>query len=135
MHEINIADRVFREARNAGATHFLKVEIGELCEITKDELEDGLKKVTSPGVVGSLQDFGGSVLQKSGGVGDLDFGKWKFEVVGVESKIKCSCGFEGRAQITDRGHGYCLWACGKCGKSGKDVEVLEGGEIKVTGVE
>jgi Zn finger protein HypA/HybF involved in hydrogenase expression len=135
MHEINIAERVFREAVNAGATRFLKVEIGELCEITKEELEEGLSKVTGTNVVASLQDFGGSVLQKPGEVGDLDFGEWKFDVVGIESKIKCSCGFEGKAKILDRGHGYCLYGCPACGLSGGDVKVLDGGEIKVVGVE
>lgn len=134
MHEINIADRVFREAKKAGASKFLKVEVGELCEITKEELENGLKSVTGPAVVESLQDFGGTVLQKSGEVFELD-SEWKFEVDFVESEILCVCGYAGRAEIMDRGHGYCLYGCPQCGETGGNVEVLKGGEIKVVEVE
>ncbi|MFH1802248.1 MAG: hypothetical protein ABH864_02230 [archaeon] len=135
MHEINIADRVFRDAKGAGATHFLRVEIGELCEITKEELEEGLGKVTQARVVDSLQDYGGSVLQRSGDVGDFEVSNWEFKVDFVESKIKCSCGYGGRAKILDSGHGYCLYGCPSCEGSGKDVKVLEGGEIRVVEIE
>ncbi|MBU0977146.1 MAG: hydrogenase maturation nickel metallochaperone HypA [Nanoarchaeota archaeon] len=136
MHEINIADRVLREARKAGATHFLRVEIGELCEVTKEELEEGLHKVMAPVVVESLRDFGGTVLQSSAFVEELEDQKWECAVDFVESRVRCEkCGFEGRAKISDRGHGYCLWECLRCGKSGKDVEVLAGGEIRVVEVE
>ena len=134
MHEINIADRIFRDARGAGATHFLRVEIGELCEITKEELEEGLGKVTNVNVVGSLQDFGGTILQSSNSEKDFELGEWKFKVDFVESKIKCSCGFEGRAKILDRGHGYCLYGCPSCGSTGEKVSVIKGGEIKIVGV-
>lgn len=133
MHEINIAERVFREARKAGAMRFLKVEVGELCEITVEELEEGLRKVTSPTVVESLKDYGGTVLQNFSGELDIE-GGWDFKVDFVESKIKCKCGYEGRAKILDRGHGYCLFSCARCGET-SGIEVLEGGVIKVVGVE
>ena len=132
MHEINIADKVLREARSAGASHFFRVEVGELCEITAEELEDGLKRVTEIAVLDNFNSFGNVVLQKSG---EPDFGEMKFEVDFVESKIKCSCGFLGRARVIDRGHGYCVWDCPSCGASGSRVEVVGGGEIKIIEVE
>lgn len=140
MHEINIAERVLREARNAGAEKFFRVEIGELCEITKEELENGLKMVTEVAVVENFNSLGSVVLQKSGDFRDkvdLRFGneEIKFKVDLIESKIKCKCGFIGRAEILDRGHGFCVWSCPSCGLSGRNVEVLGGGEIKVVEVE
>ncbi len=132
MHEINIADRVLREARDAGASHFFRVEVGELCEITAEELEEGLKRLTEVAVLDNFNSFGNVVLQKSG---EPDFSEMKFEVGFVESKIKCSCGFLGRARVADRGHGYCVWDCPLCGASGSRVEVVWGGEIKIIEVE
>jgi Zn finger protein HypA/HybF involved in hydrogenase expression len=130
MHEIHFADKVLREARKAGARNFFRVEVGELCEITVQELEEGLKKLTSPFFAADMSD-GGSVLMQVSGNGTLDSGM-DFVVDFKESKIKCLCGFLGRAEIADRGHGYCIWSCPSCGLSGKNVEVLEGGEIKIT---
>ena len=47
MHEITFASKVLREAKNAGATRFVKVEVGELVEVTPEELENGLRKISS----------------------------------------------------------------------------------------
>jgi len=133
MHEINIADKVLREARNAGAKSFFRVEIGALCEITADELEEGLKMLTEVSVVGNYNVFGNVILQKSGG--DLRDSEINFKVDFKQSRIKCKCGYSGRANIVDRGHGYCVWNCPRCGLSGKNVAVLDGGEIKIIEVE
>lgn len=132
MHEIQIADRVLREARGAGARKFFRVEVGELCEISKEELEQGLNTLIFPTVVDSLQDFGGTVLQNSG---EVDFEEMKFGVDFIQSLIKCKCNYVGKANISERGHGYCIWECPECGLSGKNVEVIKGGEIKVVEVE
>ncbi|MBU0466406.1 MAG: hydrogenase maturation nickel metallochaperone HypA [Nanoarchaeota archaeon] len=105
MHEIHFAERVREEAEKMGASKGVKVEVGELAEISAGELEEALK-------------------------GMVD---WDVDVRFVESKIKCDCGFNGRARILDRGHGYCVWNCPVCSR--KPLEVLQGGEIKVVGVE
>jgi len=135
MHEMMFASRVLREARGSGANRFLRVEVGELCEITAEEMGDGLKRLTS-GVL-SEESFkaSGGMLAPAPEVGDLEFGGMKFKVDFKESKVKCSCGYDGRAKISDRGHGYCLFCCPKCEKSGKDLKVLEGGEIRIVEVE
>jgi Zn finger protein HypA/HybF involved in hydrogenase expression len=129
MHEMMFAQKVMEQAEAAGAKEKAKVEIGELCEITADELREGLQRLSS-GVLnpGEVPGFGVSSLS---GVGN----GVSYEVDEVESKIRCVCGFLGRAEIFDRGHGYCLFRCPECQKSGGNVEVLAGGEIKVVGVE
>ncbi|MBU0760130.1 MAG: hydrogenase maturation nickel metallochaperone HypA [Nanoarchaeota archaeon] len=107
MHEIAVANRIIEEAkRQKEDVRALKVEVGELAEISAKEVEEALKQMVD----------------------------WEVEVGFVESKIKCSCGFEGRARIVDRGHGYCVFNCPDCGASGKSMSVLEGGEIKIVGV-
>ncbi|MBS3077090.1 hydrogenase maturation nickel metallochaperone HypA [Candidatus Pacearchaeota archaeon] len=135
MHEINIADRVLREARGAGAKHFFRVEVGELCEITSEELEEGLKRLTEMTLSDDFNSFGNVVLQTAGNIEDLGEEKIEFKVDFKQSRVRCKCGFVGRANIVDRGHGYCVWNCPSCGLSGKNVEVLEGGEIKIVEVE
>lgn len=107
MHEIAFADKVLREAEKAGATRYLSVEVGELCEIEADELEEAFENLVD----------------------------WKLNITERKSKISCQCGYVGEARIVDRGHGYCVWNCPSCGLSGKNINVLEGGEIKIVEVE
>jgi len=141
MHEIEMATKVLREAKNAGAKSFVRVEVGELCEITSEEMEEGLKKIST----GSLDleaehkhahdshaNHTHDISQKD--VDDLKstIEGWKFEVTEVKSKIKCDCGFQGVAKIVDRGHGYCVFSCPFCNSK---PDVLEGGEIKIVAVE
>lgn len=135
MHEITIADKILREARKTGAHNFFRVEIGELCEITKEELENGLKQLTTPLLAENFTKFGASVLQKSGEIIELDEQTMNFIVDFIESEIKCKCGFIGRAKIIDRGHGYCIWNCPCCGAGSGEIEILRGGEIKIIEVE
>jgi len=130
MHEISFADRILREAKKIGAENYIRVEVGELCEITAEELERGLKMLTRSVVpegdlkVGNMvRDFG-----KVGEGGVKKISDWGFDVVEKKSRIECDCGYVGRAAIVDRGHGYCLFNCPNC--SGK-AKVLEGGEIKI----
>lgn len=136
MHEIMFAEKVIREAKKAGATKFFGVEVGELVEITKDELKEGLKRISGGNLDlneeeenhGHRHDITKSDLErahkKSNGL--------QFKLTLKQSKVRCSCGYEGRAAIIDRGHGYCLFNCPECGEKPK---VLEGGEIKIVEVE
>lgn len=103
MHEIVFAKKVLKEAKEQGATHEIEVEVGELCEIEAHELKDALTDLTG----------------------------WNIIANEKESKIKCKCGYIGRARIVDKGHGYCYFNCPRCSSH---PQVLEGGEIKIVGV-
>jgi|WetSurMetagenome_2_1015567.scaffolds.fasta_scaffold198292_2 Zn finger protein HypA/HybF involved in hydrogenase expression len=107
MHEITYAKFVINEAKRVGARKEVKIEVGELCDIESFELKEAM-------------------------AGLID---WKLDVYEKESRIKCKCGYDGRAKIVDRGHGYCFFGCPECSAVGKDLNVLEGGEIKIVGVE
>jgi len=104
MHEIAICQRIIDEAGNLGVSKSIVVEVGELGEIGSEEVEETLKKMVD----------------------------WDVRVEGVDSKVKCSCGYSGRARIVERGHGFCIFNCPEC--SGK-VEVLGGGGIRIVGFE
>ena len=120
MHEIAMASKVLREAIKAGATKLIKVNVGELCEILPEELEYALKKLTS--VSQNEEEFlnMNSVMKndKSENINlneDLVIGSdWDVEVNFVKSKIECYCGYNGEANIIERGHGYCLFNCPSC---------------------
>ena len=101
MHELKLVNRIIEEAKKRGAKS-LKIEVGELAEATKEELEE------------SLKNFNGNI-----------------NIVFKKSKVKCSCGYEGRANILEREHGFCLYNCPNCGKK---PNVLDGGEIKIIGI-
>ena len=104
MHETVIVNKIIEEAKKLGNIKEITVEVGELCGITPEEVEETLKKMTD----------------------------WKVKTNFKESRIKCQCGYEGTAKIIEKGHGYCLFNCPKCGKK---PEVIEGGEIKIKSVE
>ena len=103
MHETIIAKRILEEAKEAGAKKALEVEVGELSEVTSEEVEEALKNMT----------------------------RWKVKVAFKRSSVSCKCGYQGPAHIVEKGHGYCVFDCPKCGKK---PAVLEGGEIKITGI-
>lgn len=103
MHEITIANKIIQEIKKQGARKSIKLEVGELSNIGKDELEETLNKLT----------------------------KLEIKVINKKSKIKCNCGYIGKARIIEKEHDYCIFNCPKCGNK---PEVLEGGEIKIIGV-
>lgn len=104
MHEIAIAQAIVDEAKKQGAEKGIQVEIGELAELTPEELEQALKGVT----------------------------KMFVQVDYKESLVKCACGYEGKANILDKGHGYCYFNCPNCGSK---PQVIDGGGIKLIGIE
>lgn len=105
MHETAIANKIITEARKQKTKiSFLGVEVGELAEVEAHEIEEALKNLT----------------------------KWSIKVNEKESKIKCSCGYEGRANIIDRGHGYCIFNCPKCENK---PNVLDGRDIRIIKIE
>ncbi|MBS3126302.1 hydrogenase maturation nickel metallochaperone HypA [Candidatus Woesearchaeota archaeon] len=103
MHETLIAKRILEEAKKAGAKKALEVEVGELGEVTPEEVEETLRNMT----------------------------RWRVKVSFKRSRVSCKCGYQGPAHIVEKGHGYCVFDCPRCGKK---PDVLEGGEIKVIGI-
>ena len=103
MHDVAIAKEIIKKAKELGATKGIHLEVGELAEFPADELVENIKNITC----------------------------WDIKVDAKDSKVQCGCGYEGRAQILEKGHGFCFFNCPKCG--GKPV-VMEGGEIKIIGV-
>ncbi|MFH1376225.1 MAG: hydrogenase/urease maturation nickel metallochaperone HypA [Candidatus Woesearchaeota archaeon] len=91
MHEITIANKIIEEAKKQGASKSMKIEVGELCELTALEIEEALRKLID----------------------------WNLEVNFVKSLVKCSCGYEGSARIVERGHGFCYFNCPSCGGNPK----------------
>jgi len=105
MHEIAICQSIIDEAKKQGATKSVVVEVGELADLSAEEVDETLKRLDS---------------------------KLDPQVEYKESLVKCACGYEGKANILDKGHGFCYYNCPKC--SGKP-QILEGGGIKIIGVE
>lgn len=57
---------------------------------------------------------------------------WEVETRFKKAKVKCACGYRGKPEILEEGHDFILFRCPQC--KGKP-EVVEGGQIKVIGVE
>ena len=104
MHEFRIATQIVEQAKKAGAKRKLHFEVGELAEIEPREIMEALMNMTD----------------------------WKVFVSPKKGKIFCDCSYSGPAKILDRGHGYCLYVCPKCGNKPK---MVEGDKIKIKGVE
>ena len=104
MHEHKIVNKIIEEAKKIGVERFIELEVGELAEFCCDELKEELQNHVD----------------------------WEIKFNERESKVKCECGYLGRANILDKGHGYCIFNCPICLNK---PEVLEGGEIKIIGAE
>jgi Zn finger protein HypA/HybF involved in hydrogenase expression len=104
MHEQRIIDKVINLGKLAGAMKKIRVEVGELCEISPDHLKEHL--------MGQVH--------------------WDVETIYRPAKVRCACGYKGKPHILERGHDFVLFDCPSCG--GKPL-VIQGGEIKIVGVE
>ncbi|MCX8147530.1 MAG: hydrogenase maturation nickel metallochaperone HypA [Candidatus Woesearchaeota archaeon] len=97
MHEIIIAQKILEDLKKGVKGAKIKsvvFEVGELSQITPDELEEALK---------SLADFEFSIEEKS-------------------AKVKCKCGYIGIPEILDRNHDSVIFTCPKCGEIPEIVE-------------
>jgi Zn finger protein HypA/HybF involved in hydrogenase expression len=102
MHEITIANKILEQIKNKDKVKSLTLEVGELAEITPEELKETLEHLTP----------------------------WQINVNETPSIVQCSCGFIGRAKITLRAHDTVLFACPKCNrlpkiKQGKDIKLIK----------
>ncbi len=88
MHELRLAEKIMDEAKRQGATSAIRIQVGDLAEVTADEIKEVLER----------------------------YAPWKVTVETVKSNVRCSCGYTGEARIIEREHDYCLFNCPRCGK-------------------
>jgi len=104
MHGIQIVGDILDTARAQGKVKKAIIEVGEIANIEKEHLGEHLK-------------------------GWADF---PCELVDKDSKVKCKCGYEGRAKIKDRGHDFVVIECPECKET---PEILEGDQVILKSVE
>ncbi|MDP1729451.1 MAG: hydrogenase/urease maturation nickel metallochaperone HypA [archaeon] len=102
MHETFIIEKIINEANKLGKVKEIELELGELCNITKEDLEEHLIEMTN----------------------------WKVKINLKKSLVKCKCGYEGSPKILERGHDFCLFCCPKCNKKpeilkGGKIKIIE----------
>jgi len=100
MHEQSFIQAVLRDVKDIDKVKKLVLEVGELAGIEGEHLRGHLKEG---------RDF-------------------EVEVLGKESRVRCECGFDGRARILERLHDFVVFDCPECGEV---PEVLEGEDIKI----
>jgi Zn finger protein HypA/HybF involved in hydrogenase expression len=98
MHDTVIANSILRDLEKYGDVKEATLEVGELFGIEPEHLYEHLKEVS----------------------------EIKFNISQSESRVKCSCGYAGRAKIVERMHDFVLYECPKCGSN---VDVLVGDNI------
>ncbi len=104
MHGLHIAHDLIAEASRHGDVKAIKIELGEAAPITRQELLSSIK----------------------------DHVDWGVEFTSREARAVCrSCGSEMRPGILERGHDYVILQC-HCGS--RDVELKEGGDIRLSSV-
>jgi Zn finger protein HypA/HybF involved in hydrogenase expression len=93
MHEITFAKSVIDEIKDKGNVESIEIEVGELAEVTAEDLKQAIETITG----------------------------WKVRVKEMESKVKCKCGYIGRANIKEKGHDVIIYNCPKCSSLPKPI--------------
>lgn len=104
MHGVHIVGEILSKAREEGRVKKAVIEVGEIANIEKDHLAEHLK----------------------------DWADFPCELNEKESKVRCKCGYEGKAKIKDRGHDFVIIECPECGEI---PEILEGNQVILKSVE
>ena len=100
MHDAVIAQSILKDLGKQGEVLKAHLLVGELYGIEPAHLLEHLKEVS-----------------------DIDF-----TVEQVPSRVKCSCGYQGRAKIVQRFHDFVLFECPACEST---PDVLEGDKIVI----
>jgi Zn finger protein HypA/HybF involved in hydrogenase expression len=100
MHEQTFIQSIIKPIKDKEKVASVELELGELVGIEPDHLHEHL----------------------------IDETGWKVKINEKKSKVKCSCGYEGQAQIRESLHDMVIYCCPKCGKT---PEVLEGKDVKI----
>jgi Zn finger protein HypA/HybF involved in hydrogenase expression len=102
MHELTFAQQLIKKARQQGDVKSIILEVGELANITSENLERTLKEIT----------------------------KWNINIIKRKAVVRCNCGFKGEPKIIRREHDLILFVCPKCSTipkvlDGKDIVLKE----------
>lgn len=100
MHEHSFIEAILKDVEDLDRVEGLVIEVGELAGIEADHLREHMKEGRN----------------------------FEVEVSTKESKVKCECGFDGRARVLERLHDFVVFDCPQCGGT---PSVLEGDEIKI----
>lgn len=93
MHGIHIAQDIVEQARKQGKVKSIEVEVGELANITKEDLAKHLENIT---------DF-------------------PFQITEADAEVECGCGYKGKPKIIERQHDIVLFTCPECGELPKVI--------------
>ncbi|MFZ5954884.1 MAG: hydrogenase/urease maturation nickel metallochaperone HypA [Nanoarchaeota archaeon] len=99
MHEILFAQELLNQIENKDNVQSIELEVGELAEITAEELRN------------VIEDLMG----------------WEVIVENVLANVECGCcGFTGRPKITERNQDFVIYECPQCkglprAKAGKEI--------------
>ena len=102
MHETIIANKIIQTASEHGKVKSMTVEVGDLAELSKEELEESLTKLANCEV----------------------------RVLNKPAIVKCLCGYQGEPNIRSRDHDNVIFDCPRCHKippvlEGKDIILKE----------
>jgi len=100
MHDSVIANSILKDLKKYGQVKEAVLEVGELAGIEPDHLLEHLNKVSNI----------------------------KFKIKQTNSKVKCKCGYIGRAKIIERFHDFVLFECPECEGN---PDVIEGDKIMI----
>ena len=100
MEQMAIVEKLVQQAKQQGKVKTVYIEVGELADITAQELTDALK---------SLVD-------------------WNVVIQEKKAVVRCSCGFKGEPKIVERRNNMVFFVCPKCSSlpkvlSGKDIVI------------
>lgn len=102
MHENSFIDAILAPIENREEVESIELEVGELAPIEAEHLKEHL----------------------------VDRTGWNVTVIPIDSVIKCTCGFRGRARIKERLHDMVVYDCPNCELNpqvidGKDIKILK----------
>jgi Zn finger protein HypA/HybF involved in hydrogenase expression len=94
MHGIHIAKDLVSKAKEQGKVKKATIELGEIANITKDDLGKQLYNIA---------DF-------------------NFDIIEKKALIRCMCGYEGAPEIVERQHDVVIFTCPICGLNPEVIE-------------
>ena len=100
MHEHTFVEAILKDVEDLDKVKKICLEVGELVGIEAGHLKEHLEEGRS----------------------------FEAEVSSKNSKVRCECGFDGRARVLERLHDLVIFECVECGGI---PEVLEGDKIKI----
>jgi Zn finger protein HypA/HybF involved in hydrogenase expression len=100
MHEHHFIENIIKNIPNKDNINSVEIEVGELAGIEPVHLKEHLEEHTG----------------------------WKVKCIAKNSRVTCSCGFDGKPRILQRLHDLVIYECPDCGNN---VDVKEGSEIKI----